>query len=90
MIQAVQDTHLCIRTYIHTIYVHTKNTHKMHTCMVLLRGNVALAREYLLSKRHRLIEFRVLIRSQDTQSCKLPSTQSKLRHMILHVRTHCT
>ena len=60
----------------------------MHTCMVLLRGNVALAREYLLSKRHRSIEFRVLIHSQDTQSCKLPSTQSKLRHMILYVHTY--
>ena len=40
----------------------------MHTCMVLLRGNVALAREYLLSKRHRLIEFRVLIRSQQLKA----------------------
>ena len=46
----------------------------MHTCMVLLRGNVALAHECLLRKRHRSIEFCVLIHSQDTQSCKLLST----------------
>ena len=49
--------------------------------------NIAFTCEYLSSKWHRSIKFRVPICSKDTQSCKLISTR-KLECTILHVRTY--
>ena len=56
--------------------------------MVLLKCNVALSCKFLSSKQHRLIRFRILMRSQDTQSCKAMSTQSKLKCMVVHIHTY--
>ena len=51
-------------------------------------SNVALARENLSSKHYCSIEFRVLICSQGTRSCKVMNTQNKLECTILHVRMY--
>ena len=59
----------------------------VHIHTVPLRGNVALARENLLSKHYCSIEFRVLI-LQGTRRCKVTNTQNKLECTICHVRTY--
>ena len=50
--------------------------------MVPLRGNIALAREYLSNKQHHSI------RLQDTRICKVMNTGSKYECTILHVHTY--